>query len=380
MNDYSIYVHFPFCKSRCVYCDFVSNVVSPLPVAEVTSQLKRELMLRRQWIGMQRPPVSIYFGGGTPSLWSMEAMAKVLEACGPTEGDIEITVEMNPQDVSSQWVGAALDAGINRFSLGVQSMNDSRLQWLGRRHSVMDVQRAMEVLRECGATNVSVDFIYATPGLDDAAMRLELLALCDLTVEHVSAYELTIADGTPLSRMDLNEVPGEHRATMWHSIGEILHRYGLERYEVSNYAKSGRRSVHNCHYWKGGVYLGIGSGAHGFVKMNDVRVRYSNGGTLGTWRDVQLTIDALNRDIAIGDGFFEQISDLDFARELMMLGLRCTDGVNLLALQPLIENNDDFKKTLAQLLNDGWLTRCGARVVPGEEAMLLADELALRFF
>ena len=383
MGEYSIYVHFPFCRSRCIYCDFVSNVVTPIPVKQVTEQVRRELDARRTWAGLRGAPLSIYFGGGTPSLWPKDALARVVRSCldGADSNDIEVTVELNPGDVDEAWIHGMLAAGVNRFSVGVQAMRDDRLQWLGRRHTVADARAAVQTLRNCGASNISVDFIYATPGHTEADMVSELHALCGLEMNHISAYELTIAEGTPLFHMHPDDIADEQRAHLWHLAGETMARHGFERYEVSNYARgTTHRSRHNCHYWRGGTYLGLGAGAHGYVILGNRRIRYSNGATLSSWLDAPVSTASIAEKVFLGDGFNEILSDLDFARELVMLGLRCKDGVDVEQLSSLAGGQGAFREKLNDLVQEGWMVRQSHRLVPTSEAMLMADELALRFF
>lgn len=382
IKDCAVYVHFPFCKSRCIYCDFVTNVTPLLPVQAVTAKVIQELALRREWANISGAPLSVYLGGGTPSIWPADALGEIIAAClnGGTSSEIEVTVELNPGDVDPRWVTAVMAAGANRFSLGIQSMNDARLQWLGRRHSVNDAIDAVRVMRQCHVTNVSVDFIYATPFQKKSDLADELHALCALDVDHVSAYELSVAEGTPLHKMKLPVMSEEEREVLWQSTGEILHQYGLARYEVSNYAKEGKFSRHNSHYWRGGPYLGIGCGAHGFVTRNGRRIRYSNGVTLQRWLSDPISLNRISRDVAVGDGFFEELTDLDFARELVMLGLRCESGIDALQLAPLIETHPTFGNALMELQDEGWLTFHNHRYLPSKKAILLADELALRFF
>ncbi|MBN2715063.1 MAG: radical SAM family heme chaperone HemW [Deltaproteobacteria bacterium] len=382
MNAHTIYVHLPFCKSRCIYCDFTSNVVSPLPVHEVTQQVVSELQIRRQVLQIMSQPVAIYVGGGTPSLWPADKVAQIIAECvnGESPSAIEITVELNPGDVDRHWIKSVIKAGVNRFSLGVQGMTDSRLKWLGRRHSVADAQRAVHVLRDAGAHNISADFIYATPNQTEADMRHELDDLCAMGPDHISAYELTIAEGTPLAKMKLPGIDHDTRASLWQQVGAHLAQQGFERYEVSNYAKDNKRSRHNSHYWRGGMYLGVGSGAHGFIINNGNRIRYSNGATLQTWLAADIRTDDIEHNPFIGDGFAETLSNLDFARELVMLGLRSTEGINASQLNSLLKDNYTFMGQITQLENEGWVQLQNNRYVPSPDAMQLADELALRFF
>ena len=341
-----------------------------------------ELHARRELLDMHHPPRSIYLGGGTPSLFPANQLGDIISACrnGGVAREIETTVEINPGDADGPWVKQLVAAGVNRFSLGVQAMDDARLKWLGRRHTVSDIRNAVYLLRHNGADHISVDFIYGTPRQTEAQIHRELDALCALAPGHISAYELTIADGTPLSQMGVSQIDNERSAVFWHLIGHKLSHLGFQRYEISSYARNDQRSRHNGHYWAGGTYLGIGSGAHGFVMHNNTRVRYSNDTAFNAWCDAAISPQSLAHRLDVGDGFTETIGDLDYARELIMLGLRCTDGIDLRRLAPLIEHNNNMQRQLTALQAEGWGTHAADYFIPTQDAMLMADELALRFF
>lgn len=380
--DYSVYVHIPFCKSRCIYCDFVSSVLPHIPYDAYTEQVLAEYRWRKQFLPYDATLKSVYLGGGTPSLFPADKLAQWLFSfsCDASSG-IEVTVEMNPGDVDAQWVDEMMLAGVTRFSVGVQSMDNDRLHWLQRRHTVEEAIAAVKLLQERGAQNITVDFIYGTPeqGLSD--IRKELVSLCDLGVPHISAYELTVADNTILSSLPhiktLNE---DEKMAQWHCVNETLSRCGFELYEVSNYAQRGFRSVHNCHYWTGGQYLGLGSGAHGFLQVMGRRIRYSNGSDLSMYLNTQLDAAHGKKQMYIANGFDEEISNIDYARELMMLGLRWVDGVDALQLDELVQTDSRFKKSIRTLLNEKLLFKKEGRYLPCTQAILLADSLAVQFF
>ncbi|MBN2341176.1 MAG: radical SAM family heme chaperone HemW [Deltaproteobacteria bacterium] len=382
MEGVSIYVHIPFCRSRCVYCDFVSNACADIPVEKYVDAVMSELAYRSRFMDAESNVTSVYIGGGTPSLFPAAAISSIVTAAAALRNaPVEITVEMNPGDVNSAWIDELTSVGVNRFSLGVQAMSDERLAWLGRRHSVADAVRGLDMLKAAGVDNISLDFIYATPGQTTAQMTDEVRRLCDLEVGHVSAYELTIADGTPLAGRDVTLPDEELRVEQWVQLGEVLSSYGLQRYEVSNFAVPGKRSVHNGHYWRGGQYLGIGAGAHGFVRIGDRALRYGNGPSLPLYLRRSAAAD-VNHNFAIfwGNGFEESLSELDLARERIMLGLRCVDGIDVRRISVLMNAHPSAGKILRRLVKEGMLLERGDFLVPSAQAMLVADTLALQFF
>lgn len=378
MDDISVYVHIPFCRCRCAYCDFVSNVCNTIPFESYTNRLIQEFDCRKSLLSPMQSMSSVYIGGGTPSIWPADQLARLLEHIHKGQKQpIEVTVELNPGDVSASWLETVMIAGANRFSLGVQAMSNSRLQRLGRRHSVDDAKNAVLVIQKVGNKNISVDFIYGTPGQSVHAMEEELLALCALQVPHISAYELTISPNTPLAKVPTESLCDEDALVcMWHRLGEILAEHGYGRYEVSNYAVPSFESLHNRHYWQGGAYVGIGSGAHGFLFFDEKRYRYGNTIDLKEY----LGVTQLDATAPIGAGFIEQVTDAMFAAELVMLGLRCEEGIDSAKLKTVAGHDAQFQRQLTYLVDNQYLSLNNGRYIPTEQAMLFADSLALRFF
>lgn len=378
----SVYVHVPFCRGRCPYCDFTSNDVTEIPEAVYARALAAEWRWRASASSGAAPIGTVYIGGGTPSLFSAARIAELLGALPLADG-AEVTVEANPGDADAGWFGALVAAGATRFSIGVQATDGARLRWLGRRHDVDDAALALRLARASGARSVSADLIYGTPGHTPEGAAAEARALVALGVDHVSAYELTVSPRTPLGRRaaagDLG-LPGEEAlVAFWDAVGGALAGLGLERYEVSSYGRAGHRCRHNESYWRGGEYAGLGCGACGHTRTAAGRLRYAN--TKDVWEYVEAAL--AGRFPADGGGIgagamSDPVDDAARARELVMLGLRWADGIDLDELDRLA-GAERVAAFSSSLIEDGHARISERRLVPTREGMLLADGLAERF-
>ena len=266
-----IYVHFPFCTHRCFYCDF--NVFTPpsIPHTAYTDAVLEELAFRAR--GLEQPARSLYFGGGTPSLWETTEIGRVVDAVRRSPGlmpEAEVTLEANPSDVSESRLAALLDVGINRLSLGVQAVDDPILKAADRRHDAKTAVEAVEAAMRAGFQSVTVDLMFGLPtqGLKQWQDTLNRVAAWD--VPHLSIYALTVEPRTPLARLVRDErirLPDDgQQAEMMFATRDVLRSAGYEHYEVSSYARRGHRAVHNSGYWQMRPYLGLGAGAHGYVE------------------------------------------------------------------------------------------------------------------
>jgi len=327
----------------------------------------------RKNAGKERELLSVYLGGGTPSLWPAVDLERLIRALLGGAKISEVTVEINPGDTDGEWFRRLVGAGVSRFSVGVQAMDDDRLRWLGRRHDTAAAARAVTIARGNGARSVSVDLIYGTPGQTPNGLTREIRTVCELGPDHVSAYELTIAPDTPLGRRAAGLDPAlpdqDAMADLWLAAGEELAKAGMERYEVSSYARPGHESVHNRHYWHGGSYVGLGAGAHGFDSDGDPTIRLVNSDDV----DKYMNGEPAQREV---------IQPLDHARELVMLGLRTREGVDIervsRGLAPEIVRR--WRRIAGDIVNEGHARFEGERIVPTSNGMLLADGLAGRFF
>jgi oxygen-independent coproporphyrinogen-3 oxidase len=331
---FGLYVHFPFCLSKCPYCDFASVVAKEAPQERYTRAILAELSARSAPLS-GRELHSVYFGGGTPSLWAPLHVATVLSAIRQTftlaEG-AEVTLEANPGASDSERFAAYREAGVNRLSMGVQSLNPKTLASLGRAHSPEEAVAASKRAREAGFENVSLDFIYGVQGqtLDEA--RRDADAAAQLDAEHLSAYALTLekealAEDVPLAKQlargEVQLPPDEEVVEMQRAYQAAFARAGLERYEVSNYARPGFHSRHNALYWTGGEYLALGVGATGTVGAS----RWSN---QRSWEKYLSEVEAGRLPSAT----VEPLDATTLARERIAMGLRLVNGVDLSSLGP----------------------------------------------
>lgn len=326
--DTSVYVHFPFCARKCPYCDFATRAIAPteVPHVDYADAVLRELDDRGTSLANRRL-VSVFFGGGTPSLWDPIELGRVLRAilaAFPVHGDLEISAECNPSSFDDARADGLREAGIGRISLGVQSLDDGRLKFLGRLH---DSERALAALRRATArfARVSGDLMFGMPGQTIDALASEIARVVDTGVEHVSAYSLTVEPGTVFSDLAragrLPLAPEEDTARMFVDAEQAFASHGFERYEVSNYARRGAEARHNQHYWRGGAYLGLGAAAVGCLDEGTGHARrYRNQPEAATYLASQTesreeTSEALDAQTII--------------REALMLGLRTREGVDL---------------------------------------------------
>ena len=263
-----IYFHIPFCKRRCLYCDFFSSL-GIRKKEEYVGALCEELIARRDYL--QEPVETVYFGGGTPSLLSSADFEKIFHTLYLIYGEDknrEFTLEANPDDLTPEYLDSIKHLPFNRFSVGIQSFDDEELKMLNRRHDAQSAISAVKRLQQAGYGNISIDLIYGLPEQNMEIWKKTLRQAIDLQVQHISAYHLTYEEGTPLHRL-LKEnrlVPADEEISihLFEILIDTLTAAGFEHYEISNFARSGFQSRHNSSYWNGTSYLGIGASAHSY--------------------------------------------------------------------------------------------------------------------
>ena len=332
-----LYVHWPFCVSKCPYCDFNSHVRESIDQARWGRALVSDLesALAAVSRNVVRPLLSVFFGGGTPSLMAPETVAAVLQVLssrGLLNAQTEITLEANPSSADAKRFAAYRDAGVNRLSIGVQALDNAALRFLGRAHDVGEALDAVAAARTA-FDRVSFDLIYARTGQSPGEWRMELNRVLALEPAHVSLYQLTIERGTQFyeaqTRGDLT-VPGEDVATtMYEDTLARCEEVGLAAYEVSNFAHRGEECRHNLVYWRSGDWIGVGPGAHGRLGQGDGRIATRQ------WRSPEKWLDAVE-NTGTGLEASEILDAPTRATEMLMMGLRLTEGVSARRFESMV--------------------------------------------
>ena len=376
MQPLALYIHWPFCLAKCPYCDFNSHVRAEIPQARFIAALRTELAWEAARLG-RRPLRSIFFGGGTPSLMQPDGVAALIEdARGLFDAadDLEITLEANPTSIELGRLAAFRQAGVNRVSIGIQSLDPEALRMLGREHSADQAVTALGLARRL-FPRVSFDLIYARPGQSVAAWRAELDRALDLCADHLSLYQLTIEPGTgfeALHRQGAIVLPDQDlAAALYHETLDACATSGLLPYEVSNLAQPGGESRHNLAYWRYGDYAGIGPGAHGRITLG--------GDLLATRRHraPEPWADRVERQ-GHGSTAEERVEPADRAREMLLMGLRLTEGVDeaSFAARTGLGLSDAIDPgVLQQAIEAGYLTQAHGRLAATLEGRLRLDPL-----
>lgn len=369
-----IYIHIPFCKQKCTYCDFHFSTTFGSYRTEILDIMKDEISLRNGYLA-DRELKSIYFGGGTPSLLTKNELNGFMDRIREhftLSVNTEITLEANPDDINENSVAEWVESGINRLSIGLQSFRAKDLQWMNRAHSVEEALECVKIAQEAGITNISVDLIYGLPELSHLEWIDHILRVIDLGVPHVSAYCLTVEERTALDKLvrDKKIIPGgeDEQSDQFLLLTEQLKNAGFLHYEISNFGKPGYEAIHNSNYWKGEHYLGIGPSAHSF----DGKSRRWN------IANNPLYINYFKED---GKWFEEEIlSTKDQWNELILTGLRTSYGVSLSKLSAIQPIPDSFHATLEELQRNGLAVLSGDLLVLTDTGRLQADHIASELF
>ena len=369
-KSFGVYVHWPFCKAKCPYCDFNSHVSEAIDHDKWAQSYLHEIDHVAALTG-KRQVDSIFFGGGTPSLMKPETVEKIIDHIQKVwniSNDIEITLEANPTSIEAQKFSGFRAAGINRVSVGVQSLRDNDLKFLGREHGATEALAALDIANDI-FDRVSFDLIYARPEQTTAAWREELGEAVKHAKGHLSLYQLTIEKGTPFytqhARGDFR-VPEQDQAGEFYEVTqEILNKAGLPAYEISNHAVTGQESKHNLIYWQYGDYAGIGPGAHGRLTVNQ------NKFATRTHRAPDIWLDKVAND---GHGYhpFEEVDAQERLTEMMMMGLRLRQGIALQDIES--ETGETWQDVLPEekigkLSDEGLLTLTATHIKPTEAGM-----------
>ena len=374
-----LYIHIPFCASRCIYCGFYSTTSLKLRQRYVDAVIKEIEEVRRRKKEIEDDSIAtIYLGGGTPSQLTIPQLHQIFDAIykyNKVEMGAEVTIEMNPDDVTEVFADGLCMLPVNRVSMGAQSFNDERLKWLHRRHTSQQVTEAIERLRDNGIRNISIDLMYGFPGetLDD--WRRDIDAVLDLDVEHISAYCLMIEEGTPLAKMIRNgDCPSceersglqgdcplneELERQMYELLIDKLTAAGYEHYEISNFAKPSYRSRHNSSYWNDTPYIGLGAAAHSYD------------GHCRSWNvaDIHQYIEAIERGELPSE--LEEIDDDTHYNDRITVALRTSDGLDLTTLSD--RHRCYCMKEAQRFLNDGLLKLSDNRLTLTRKGLFVSD-------
>lgn len=317
-----IYIHVPFCKKACHYCNFHFSTQLQLK-SDLVAAICKEAVLRKTFL--QEAVDTIYFGGGTPSLLSgseLEMLLNTLNEHYTIAPNAEITLEANPDDIDIDKLNDWRQAGINRLSIGIQSFFEEDLQWMNRAHNAQQAKHCIELAQTAGFYNLTIDLIYGTPGLTNERWKQNIETALTLGIPHLSCYALTVEPNTALDVMvrkgTKEEVDTDHQAIHFNILTATLQNVGFEHYEISNFAKPGFRSKHNSSYWQGKPYLGLGPSAHSFDGHVTRQWNISNN---------TLYISSLQQGIIPFES--ETLTTVQRINEYLMTGLRTIEGISL---------------------------------------------------
>ncbi len=363
-----LYVHVPFCVHKCHYCDFYSLVDTRDRQAAFTARLIAEIRASTRWL--TRPLETIFVGGGTPTLladghWT--DLLAALRACVPLGSAPEFTVEANPETVTSSLLDVLAAGGVNRLSIGAQSFHPQRLETLERRHDPANVRRSVRLARSAGIDDVNIDLIFGIPGETLDEWRADLEAALALDPSHLSCYGLMYEPGTPLAAKlragRIRRVGQDLEAAMYESAMDTLQRAGFEHYEISNWARPGRRCRHNLLYWSNASWWPLGPSASGHVGG----VRWKNIARLADYLEVGPLPPVVD---------VERLDDDGRVGEMLMLGLRLIDGIEQEHVDDLLASGHrghDRDAAVRRHLASGLLERCDGRLKLTRHGLLLAD-------
>ena len=381
-----IYLHVPFCGSFCTYCDFYSEICRSRQASnEYADAVIAEIRDRRKELEMnmsaQDAVNTLYIGGGTPSVLPLDVLSRIVgavsqterlslvtepvEVTTPTELFDEFTVEVNPEDIvekGREYVRGLLALGVNRISMGIQSFNDDILRWMNRRHDAGNAVKAFHILRESGVRNISIDLIFGISQLTDETWKDTIEKALELSPEHISAYQLSIEEGSALSKMVADgryvEASEEQCRRQYDILCRCLGRSSYHHYEISNFAKPGFEAVHNSAYWRRAPYIGLGPGAHSLT------------GNVRSWNSQELPHRSPDGSSATYSRTSETLSPEDIRVERIMLSLRTDKGLEAAELYSLAD-----RAVINSLLSEGALEKQGDSIRIPEDRLFTSDEI-----
>ncbi|MCB5249721.1 MAG: radical SAM family heme chaperone HemW [Candidatus Cloacimonetes bacterium] len=369
-----LYIHFPFCQKKCKYCSFYSTNIQENNVLEYLQALKSELAYFKTLFQLNLK--TVYFGGGTPSLFPADLLSEILDSLD-TDQKAEISLECNPNTLNKENLQQYKQAGINRISLGVQSFNDNILKYLGRLHSANDAQKSIYLIKDTGFENYSIDLIYGIPKQTKSQFLLDIEQVINNNIPHISFYCLSLDKDAALYS-DINSLPTDnHISKQYHQAQEMLVNHRYKQYEVSNFSQESFESKHNLSYWTGKTYLAAGPSASGYLKSQNQKdyIRYTNLSDLkhylNKWQDI--------RNIK-----FEQTEYINLSeqkKEYIITRLRLNNGINLLEYENLFQENllESYKKHIDKLMSHNLIVIESNNLHVNPKKYLLLNEVLLEF-
>jgi oxygen-independent coproporphyrinogen-3 oxidase len=369
-----IYIHIPFCKKACNYCNFHFSTQLKY-IDQFTRAIIQEIEIQKNYL--PDPIETLYFGGGTPSLMPMDDFHKIIDKLSSVftlDSNIEFTIEANPDDIQPNQVKAWKKAGVNRLSIGIQSFQPAALQWMNRAHTTEQAHDGIKAAQGEGIENISIDLIYGTPHLTNDDLKADLEIINHYQIQHLSCYALTVEEKTALHTMIQNKkidrVHPEQQAAHFEIITNYAEQIGMEHYEISNFSQPGFRSKHNSNYWKGVPYLGLGPSAHSYNK------------TSRQWNvaNNQLYFSMLEKNELPFE--IEQLPLATKYNEYMMISLRCMEGFSLKHISqnygPAFHTHT--LKITQDFLAKNWLYKTSQGYTLTKSAKFFADGIASDFF
>jgi len=366
-----IYIHIPFCRQKCYYCDFYKTVNTSL-LGRYLQALKTEILLRTNYLGGETVE-TLYFGGGTPSVLAEQDLSEIIgfvRGHFPISSGLEITLEANPDDLTTSYLQQIYNAGVRRLSIGIQSFQDEQLKKMNRRHDSGQAIEAIENAVNTGFNDISVDFIYGLPGLTNQQWKADLQKVFSLPVTHLSAYHLTYHEGTPfntwLKKGTLKQLTETESISQFKTLVALAHENGFEHYEISNFARNGMYSKHNTSYWTGKKYLGLGPSAHSF------------NGYSRSWNVAHT--EKYIKAIALNEAFSEEeiLTDANHYNEYVLTRIRTIWGVSVSEIQDLfgIEKAVYFQQNIEKYLRSGLAVQTGETVTLTRKGWFVSDEIS----
>lgn len=367
-----IYLHIPFCRKVCGYCDFFKNANLGQKQA-LLAAIKKEIFIQKNYLN--EAVETVYFGGGTPSVLTIQEVAGLLESINDhfhLATDTEITFEANPDDLTTNYLKDLKQLGINRLSIGIQSFDDEVLRFMNRRHTAQEAINCVKQAKAVGFDNLSLDIIYGIPDTDSNYLQYNLQKICDLAPVHISAYHLTIEQGTPFAHLKqkgkLHEIPDSDSESQYTFLVAFLDKKGYEQYEISNFCRDGQISRHNTNYWMQKPYLGLGPSAHSYNK----KCRQWNIANIKTYISAVETSKLPYEE--------EELSIKDKFNDYVMVRLRTKWGIDLSYIEKVFGYSyvQNIEKLVAANPNE--FQRNASFITLKPEAFLRSDYLIAKFF